>query len=347
MRYKDIQQKLKEIEVTNNVQVLYCTVSGSKLYGTDNPGSDLDVKFIFKPTREDVLLKRDKEHIKIGAQTKEKNTKDDIDFDGYSIYKFLNLLKKSETGAIDILFSMWRTDTIIYEDFDFTDTIKSNYKSFLNSNMKAFIGYALGQSKKFGIKGARYNELDDFVKFLEEKTQNTTGVKLEKYFDIFHDYINGTDSKYIKIVTAPGPRGSGEYKDIEYLSVLGKLFAGSNTFEYALERINLLYKQFGNRTKTIASTTSKTDFKALSHALRIALEVKELLETEFIKFPLKDRELLKDIKAGKTDITWTIDQIEETLSIVDTILERSEFPLESDNVLMDKILLDCIEYDEN
>lgn len=245
-----LKEVLRELEVKNNVKVLYITKSGSKLYGTDNPNSDEDYKFIYASIERDVLLKRDKEFLKIGKDTKIKNGKDDVDLDGYSVHKFMDLLAKSETGAMDVLFSMFNPDNVIFEDPEFTALIKENYNKFLNRNMKSFIGYALGQTKKFGIKGARYDELTKFVSFLNSIPQSSPDEKLNVYFERFETFMKEEKLKYIKFVQASKTRGLAEEEYTEYISVLGKMFEGSTTFLYMKERVQTLFDQFGNRTKS-------------------------------------------------------------------------------------------------
>jgi len=50
---------LKSFENEYNAKVVYVTIYGSKLFGTDNANSDTDYKGIFIPSKKDVLLKRD------------------------------------------------------------------------------------------------------------------------------------------------------------------------------------------------------------------------------------------------------------------------------------------------
>jgi len=332
-------EKIREIEKQHNIKIIYTTMSGSKLYGTDNENSDTDYKGIFIPSVEDVLLKRDKSSIDLSTnKTNVKNSKEDVDITLHSIHNYFNQLSKSETGAVDVLFSMFRKDTIIYETPE-SKLIKDNYKLFLNKNMKSFIGYALGQTKKFGIKGARYNELDSFVKWLNSIDKDKS-IKLENLFDDVKNYIKENNTKYIKFVKAQG--SNNEIWD--YVSILGKLFHGNVTLEYFTTRINQLYNQFGNRTKTIASTDSKTDFKALSHAYRVAYEVEELLETNFIKFPLNNKEFIKSIKEGKQSYEDVVELIQQILENVDVLLLRSKLPEEADKKEIDKILLSYYKY---
>jgi len=331
----NVLQKLQEIEKQYNIQIIYCSLSGSKLYGTDTENSDTDMKFLFIPDVKDVLLKKDKEFIRITPQTKLKNTKDDIDFDGFSIYKFLHLVEKSETGAIDILFSMF-SKSIIFEDKKYTDIIRRNYKSLLNKNMHSFIGYALGQTKKFNIKGARFAELSKFNDFLGT-LEITEDSKVRDYVDEIVEYVK--DFKYIKVDLFAGARGS----QLLYVYVLGKLFILTLKMQTFVKQVQAQFDQFGNRTRSTAMTEDKVDYKALSHSLRIALEVQELLLTKFIRFPLKDADLLRDIKQGKHDVDEVIGKVESVLANVDDLLLNSDLPEKSDKDFIEDCILTFLE----
>ena len=107
-KYTEVEQVIKDFEEKTGNRLVYLTKSGSKLYGTDTPLSDTDYKGIFIPRKRDVLLKRDiSSYTHDTNNTKEKNTSEDIDFSVHSVYAFFNQLQKSETGAVDTLFSMW------------------------------------------------------------------------------------------------------------------------------------------------------------------------------------------------------------------------------------------------
>ena len=220
--------------------------------------------------------------------------------------------------------------------------IKENYYSFLNTQMKSFIGYALGMAKKFGIKGARYAELEEFINSFFSHFDPKSQDKLKIRMDSIKDFVDTNNFRYIKIQKAKTPRGhKDEFQD--YINVLGKLFSEDITFEYLHERVQQLYIGFGNRTKSISKTENKVDYKALSHAYRIASEVKELLETEFIQFPLKERDYVKEIKSGLHDQDKIVDEIQDILDSIDALILYSKINDKSDRKLMDKIILSFYE----
>jgi hypothetical protein len=313
LEYKD------KFEKETGNKVIFITVSGSKLYGTDNEFSDIDFKGLFIQSKESLLTKTDLKFWENNSNnTKEKNTKDDIDFSIDSIHKFFGLLEKGESGSIDTLFSMFRDETIMFQDEKYVDLIRDNYINLINKDMKSLIGYCVNQSKLYGIKGAKYNELDFFVKeFINKLSPDiiNKNTKLSTIFESIDKFIIEHNLKYVKFLMAPGSRKIDNGSDILYISLLGKMFEGNTNIEYFKERIMHIYLQFGNRTKTIAK--EKVDYKSLYSALRIAMETEELLSTKFIFFPLSTKEVLKDVKEGKVEA-------DEIYSMISEILERVE-----------------------
>jgi len=336
----NIKNLTDNFEKEYNCKVVYITKYGSKLYGTDNPNSDTDYKGIFIPNREDVLLKRDLEHFNFNSNTNNtKNSKDDIDLQLFSIYKFFNLLKKGETGAIDILFSMFRDDTQVYNDEAFTNIIKKNYTKFYNRNLHSFIGYCVGQSKVYNVRGERFNELHLFVEKFNALVKEQGAEKLESMFPLIEEMFTEHPYKYINFVIADTSRGSGAPKQGKYVEVLGKRFLGTVTVQYFAEKITEMEQQFGNRARASAKGV---DFKALSHAVRVINEIEELIDDDFITFPLKNRVYITEVKEGKKSLEEVMDYLDTQLTIVQEKLENSDLPERSDEAFIDKLILELV-----
>jgi len=336
----NIKNLIKDFEKEHNYRVVYVTKYGSKLYGTDNPNSDTDYKGIFIPNQESVLLKRDMEHYNFNSNDNNtRNGKDDIDLQLFSIYKFFNLLKKGETGAMDILFSMFREDTQLINDKEFTSIIMENYKRFYNKNLHSFVGYCVGQSKVYNVRGERFNELHLFVDYFNGLVKEQGSEKLETLFPTIEEKFNQKSFKYVKFVSAPTSRGSGVTKDGTYIEVLGKRFLGTVTINYFSEKITDMEQQFGNRAKASAKGV---DFKALSHAVRVIDEVEELLDIGFITFPLKNRVYIRSIKEGYESLEEVMEYIDNKLNMVQEKLDSSNLPEKSDEEFMDKLILSLL-----
>ena len=336
----NIKNLIKNFEQEYNTHVVYITMYGSKLYGTDNPNSDTDYKGVFIPNREDVLLKRDLEHYNFNSnEDNTRNSKDDIDLQLFSIYKFFSLLKKGETGAMDILFSMFRADTQVHNDKAFTNIMMENYKKFYNRNLHSFVGYCVGQSKVYNVRGERFNELHSFVKYVNKLVKEQGSEKLESMFPEIDQLFLEHHYKYVKYIMADTSRGSGVPKEGKYVEVLGKRFLGTVTIAYFSEKITEMEEQFGNRARASAKGV---DFKALSHAVRVIDEVEELIDHDFITFPLKNRVYITSVKEGNEKLEDVMDYIDEKLNVVQTKLEKSNLPERSDEMFIDGLTLDLL-----
>lgn len=306
-----------------NYIIIYITITGSKLYGTNSPTSDTDYMGIFIPDTESILLKTDIDHwVSTTGNTTSKNSQNDVDIQLWSIHKFLNLVKKGETGALDLLFSLQRKDTQILTS-SASDLIKQAIPTLLHKQVHSFIGYCIGQSKKYNIKGKRYKEL---ITFIEEMNTSSD----------YKDIINKHAFKYISIRMAKGPRGSKGDVMIPYLSVLDKLFDISLDPKYIKDKLVAMQAQYGNRVK---DSTKDIDYKALSHSVRVLLEVTELLETNNITFPLQQAEYIKSIKSGKESLDSVIEFINVGIEKVDTLMLTSNLKKSPNTSVYSTLLL--------
>lgn len=334
MKKIDITKTILGFEQEHNVKVVYLIKSGSQLYGTNTEASDTDYIGLFVPSKESVMLKEDPDHLVITTgQANSKNSSTDIDVQLWSIYKFLNLVKKGETGALDLLFSLkgLNKDQIqVINQRKYTDVFLDNFQQYLSKDLKAFVGYCLGQAKKYNIKGARYSELLDFYEWFKMQHRPSEQA-LRVSEESIRDYITSKSYKYIKMVYAKGPKRQGN-DFIWYIELLGRKHALDITISEFMTRIERLFNSFGART---LAASNGVDNKALSHATRVILECEELLETGGIVFPLKDREFIKAIKYHK-DLVQGGGFIPEKIELnLDNLMNFLEVKLDKVNDLLE------------
>lgn len=341
----DLLNLVRRFENTQDVEVVYLIKSGSKLYGTDSENSDTDYIGIFVPSRRSVLMKQDPEHLVMTTgQANSKNTAEDTDVQLWSIYKFLNLVKKGETGALDLLFSLkakHKEEITVIDKTIFTSIILNNFDRFLSRDLRAFVGYCLGQAKKYNIKGARYSDLEEFYEWFK-KLHRPSEQALHISEEIIREHISTKSYKYIKMVYAKGPKRQGN-DFIWYIEILGRKHALDITISEFMTRIERLFNSFGARTLAAANGV---DNKALSHATRVILECEELLETGNITFPLKDREFIKEIKYHKDlvnsedlNLEGLMHFLEVKLDKVNSLLEESSLPEKVQQSVIDSVLI--------
>ncbi len=94
-----ILQKLKEIEMQKNVEILFAVESGSRAWGFASPDSDYDIRFIYKHEPDYYLSLWEKPDVI------EFMTEDDLDGSGWDLRKAVKLLAKSNAPLIEWLFS--------------------------------------------------------------------------------------------------------------------------------------------------------------------------------------------------------------------------------------------------
>lgn len=288
------------------VEVLF----GSHMYGTNTPDSDKDYKGIFLPSHNDCYLNNIPKSINTTTgQQNSKNSKDDVDREIYSLQYFIKLGLEGQTVAIDMLHA---PEFCIIETSDIWKEIVKNREKFYTKNLKAFIGYARKQAAKYGIKGSRLDTVSEVLSFLKQQNQDL------KMINIWDKLPNLEHSHFIK------------NNGIDFYQVCGKSFQSTVRINYVVNILESFIKSFGQRA-ILAKKNMGIDWKACSHALRAAIQVKELLTTNTIVFPLKESELLTNVKLGNVDYTseYAV-ELEKLMNECEILSEQSTLPLKPD-----------------
>lgn len=325
MSNSTIEQLVDSLENESfTVRMLYVVESGSRLYGTSTPTSDTDYKGIYLPNKQEWLFGDMPTSIDLGSgDNNTSNTKDDVDCDFYSIESWLHKLQKGIPEAVEMLFSMW-SDNVAFQNKEFVDWCKTNYLQLVGTNPKAFTGFAIGQARRYGVKGNRYNEfkqLHELAISLSGHLTPDTKIADPAIQRPIKTLINKKGHlKYIKYTQAPAPRGvEGNWT---YLEVLDKLHAPTITLRELLVRLNELDKSYGDRVKT--GTDDGIDWKALSHSVRASYELIELITTKKIVFPLADAGFFLEIKKGKLGLDFVVRHLEAKIKEADALIETTE-----------------------
>lgn len=290
---------------------------GSHLYGTNTENSDLDLKSIYLPTARELVLGTYKKTVTTSRpkQTNERNTKDDVDVEIFSLDRYLKLLSEGQTVALDVLFA--HNEMFIAKNpsnWHVFKEIRDNKEKLLCSDLAAFIGYAQQQAQKYGLKGFRIAALEDTLKFLDT-LDPWTKLDSEENFPKVYKFCYARPcydpvprNEYIKIVTQPNVRGADE----KFLEVCEKKYSLKCFARTIREQIQFRWDQYGKRA-LMARENKGVDWKALSHAVRVNRQGIELLLTGNITFPRPDRELLLKIKTGQLEYNQVADIIVEGL----------------------------------
>ncbi len=308
----------------DNLDIIVKMYFGSHLYGTNTKDSDEDFKGIFLPSKREVILGNIPKSYSYNTKkdTAGKNTADDKDIEMYSLHYFIKLACEGQTVAIDMLHA---PDIMILEKARIWDAITNNKEKFYTKNLKAFIGYARRQAAKYSIKGSRLNAAGQVINVLLGQDLDK---KLSEIWDdlpiIEHCYMLGENPNKIR-----------QYQ------VCGKILQETQKIEYSLSILTKFYEEYGKRAR-LAAKNKNLDWKAISHACRAAIQVKQLLTENTITFPLKDAEYLLEIKQGKLDYkTVVAPYLEDLMEEVEILSKESKLPEKPDRKFWDDFIVSC------
>lgn len=315
------------------MKTLVSMVHGSHLYGLNTENSDTDYKGVYAPHMDDVLLGTyAKELNRSTGDSGSKNTKDDIDNVIFSLPKFLKMACEGDTVAMDML----HCDNPITTSPEW-EFIRENRHRFYTKNMKAFIGYARKQAAKYGIKGSRLAAIEDTMNYLGKRNKPNTALD--------HSLIQlGLEGLAIKhpdhIKVYNGFEKNGKFVDKHIFELCGSKYDMTSAISYVYLQVSSKYEKYGDRAKQ-AKENKGIDWKALSHALRAAYQLEEIYLSGDLKYPLKDRTFLLEVKKGLHDYTTVVaPALEKVIDDLEVLSSKSKYPEKVDKGFWDKFLLD-------
>jgi len=310
-------------------------VYGSHLYGTNTSESDEDYKGVFMPTKEQIYLgKIPKSYHETSGNDKSKNTKEDTDTEIYSLHYFIKLACEGQTVALDMLHAP-RDKWIHWSPLWYR--IIANKSKFYTKNMKAFVGYARRQAAKYGIKGSRLSDAQHVIDFIQKvsvlyKISNTDPNEV-KLRDVWYSLPIGEHIKNNEV----DPNGLRIYE------VCGKKVQETVTLKYLFDVVKKFYTSYGERARQ-AQNNEGIDWKAVSHAIRAALQTRDILLNKTLTFPLPYTNLLKKIKAGELDyITVVAPLLEDLMTQVEKLSKESDLPEKVDRKFWDEFIYEAVE----
>lgn len=306
------------------MRTIFKCIFGSHLYGTNTKDSDKDYKGIALPSSDDILLGKIFKTKKLGTgDDNTKNTRDDLDYDIYSLHYFIKLACAGETAGIDMLHV---PDKFILETSKEWEFIQTNREKFYTKNMQAFVGYARRQAAKYGCKGSRLEMIRRGIHALSGKWCPDT-----RMIELWGNLPTGEHAKFIE----DSPNGAKQYQ------ICGRILQSTASVIYSRDMLQLFYDKYGERAK-LAEKNKGIDFKAVSHALRAAFQLIELFTHNTITFPRGEQEaiFLKKVKYGELNYRHEVEPIlNNAMDAVENLGYASKLPDKVDIKFWDNFLI--------
>ena len=280
---------------------------GSHLYGTHTETSDQDFKGVFMPRVSDILLGRIPKSITVSTKkgNETKNTAADVEVEWYSLHYFIKLACEGQTTAIDMLHAradMWHTAS------DEWLTLHQRRHSFYTKNLRAFVGYARRQAAKYGVKGSRLASARTMLAVMEQ------AVNVDETMTVgqIRDFAVLAGLQHV-------------HKTDEHLEVCGRKLQWNARIALYIDGMRRFVRNYGERAQQ-AEANEGIDWKAMSHALRAAFEVRAMLRDGDFRFPLPETAIIKRIKAGQLPYVDVAARLESVMDECEQLAAASELP---------------------
>lgn len=302
--------------------IIFETLAGSHIYGTNIATSDKDYKGIMLPSKEDILLQRAirTRNNASGKAEGVRNGPEDCDREYFALHYFMKLLMDGQTHPVEMLFIPSKFWTVTSPEWE---EIVGFRHLLVSKKLKAFVGYAKNQADKYSAKGERYATVEAFVKLLRVSDAKSS---LYSCFSHLQELID----KYPKHSRLVNVENAGRL--IPHLEVTGRKIDLSANIGYALNCYEWVYKEYGDRAK---ASSEGVDWKAVMHAIRITEEAVEMLRDGGITFPRPNVGLLLDIRNGKLQYEAVMTYFDLLLADIAKESETSKLPDEPRHDLAD------------
>lgn len=320
---------------------LFSVLMGSHLYGTATPTSDYDYKVVCLPSLDDLLLNKrvtNRKQRPEGLSDSAKMLAGEDETEYVPLQVFLNDFFSGQTYALEMVFACLSDRHEGAGEFAATRTLNAHWAKklaeelvgkFLTSNVKKMVGYAVSQSQLYGLKTQRFTSVKAFVETVEQHFVPELGaVEANKLMKT--QKLQDSPMLVNKLLTLPHVKMSvlanarGGMENAPALDVCGKQFPMTNTWNTVLSSMKGTLSGYGDRVKGFEG--EGTDWKALSHALRVTEQVLELCETGKLTFPRPNAEYLLAAKRGELSLEEVQATLERAFNRVDDVVAKSVLP---------------------
>lgn len=313
-------------------RLLTVVLYGSHLYGTATDASDIDLKAIFMPTLDELLLKSGRvaapslNDILLVNKKAWEGKKVEVEY--FTLHEFVRLAVGGQTMPLDMLHAP--SANVLHASYVWL-ALQANRRACISKNMTAFMGYARGQAMKYSSKGDRLEILKAVRVWLG-------ATKAKTLAEAWNDMLSAdwAISKHIRFLA-----GTPDSNNQRIVEICQRQLMEGVAVEYALSVVDGAIAKYGERAKK-AATAGGADWKALSHAVRIVSEISCMAQKSKLEFPLPERAWLLACKRGELPIEEVLTRLEERFEQAEKDLAQSGLPEKVDAEWWNRWLLSMV-----
>lgn len=310
---------------------------GSHLYGTNTETSDEDFSGIFLPSQYEVFGFETIEEIDNSIVSKDaegKNTKDAIDCKYYEFRKFCKLALDCNPNILEHLFV--NEENILHISNEGRELLNLNQFFLGKQNIfNKYFAYAKSQGHKMRLKPENYENLKIVLEYLYNYIGTDSIINMfnkeeqVKARQLLVELSSDVEEKKIPI----------EFKD-SFIKI-GDLNVNKNiNLKNVINCIETRINSAGSRKVLWEKYGFDTKFGA--NLIRLLIEGIELLTTSSLKFPLKEKELILDVKQGKLSLDEVLKLSEHLTNRMESSFDDSNLPLKSNYSKIQEFVIDAM-----
>lgn len=304
------------------MKILFKTRYGSTLYGTSIPSSDEDIRAVYLPPIQDCILQ------KVSRAFEGKESEDHTTF---SLQYFGKLLNEGQNIAIEMICA---PDSMVLETSDIFEYIRKSRKYFFSKNMHSFCSFARNMVSKYSVRVDRLNETEEALKVITSYLDSISILKLGQIWDLL------PTGQYLE--KKINDRNTNT--DNRIYMVCGRQIQATVPIRIAYEVISGLKANYGERV--LKAQSNDFDYKAINHSFRVLYQVKEIVETKDLVFPLQNANWLRDVRLGKYHFIndGLQEKLDSLLSETEKLVAESDLPDKPNQDLLNNIILNAYGY---
>lgn len=339
--------------------IIYETLVGSHVYGTNIPTSDIDIKGVYVQPESDILGFNYREQVNV-----------DKDTTYYEIRRFLQLLQSANPTMLEMLF----VDSKFTRKLEpaFSSVIQNRHKFLTKQCANSFGGYAVAQIKK--AKGlnkkmnweqqrierktvldfcyVRWHDVTipftEYVKMTQTNIKQFGLTKLDHMTNCYNLYWSPDISEFSGFANENS-------NDVQVHALPKKSFEAITILYFNKDAYSVHCKEFNeysnwlkNRNESRYVDTQvagqQIDSKNIMHCVRLLDCAIEIAETGNLTVLRPNAPYLLKIRRGECNLNEIIDECEAKIARMDALYATSSLPTKVDPEFVNDLLLQ-VRYD--
>lgn len=325
MKHQELVERFKQEHPDKTL--LFLMIAGSHFFDLNSPNSDLDFRGIYI-SNSGVESKKGEVVYKTNNSKNTKNDSDDVDFNLYSLEKYLTLLKQGDFNMMEMLFAP--REKVLYSSEIYEQLVHIR-ESLLTNDISCFLGFIKKEYKRYGVDKNHLVIQQNFLNFLNsiKKHHHDT---LADYWPEIEQYASNPDN-YIKISSTMNVN-----KELPSIVIAKRMFQNTVKISYVTEALELMISQYGHRRQSMAK--DGVEFKGLYHAMRLLLEAETLISSGRLDFPFSEENmaLLRSIKNSQIEPEFLFSLIDSKIENLSQIEKTIKSNQKNIDAIIDKLI---------